>query len=120
METFELKEALFELYRYETEHQNVAAKRGCQICRGRHHTSICDKTPDKMLTATGEGTVTYPVVVVIVNGVKCQALLDTGAGSCYVSEALVRHLGKKPVRREHRCIDIMMHYTKKSWWKSMM
>ena len=89
------------------------SKRGCQICSGKHHTSICDKTPDKMLTATGEGTVTYPVVVVIVNGVKCQALLDTGAGSCYVSEALVRHLGKKPVRREHRRIDMMMHSTKK-------
>ena len=64
-----------------------------------------------MLTATGEGTVTYPVVVVIVNDVKCRALLDTGAGS-YVSEALVRHLGKKPVRREHRRIDMMMHSTK--------
>ena len=81
------------------------SKRGCQICSGKHHTSICDKTPDKMLTATGEGTVTYPVVVVIVNGVKCRALLDTGAGSCYVSEALIRHLGKKPVRKEHRRID---------------
>ena len=47
------------------------SKRGCQICSGKHHTSICDKTPDKMLKATGEGTVTYPVVVVIVNDVKC-------------------------------------------------
>ena len=28
-------------------------------------------------------------------------------------EALIRHLGKKPVRREHRCIDMMMHSTKK-------
>ena len=89
------------------------SKRGCQICSGKHHTSTCDKAPDKMLTATGEGTVTYPVVVAVVNGVKCRALLDTGTGSCYVSEALVRHLGKKPVRREHRRIDMMMHSTKK-------
>ena len=66
-----------------------------------------------MLTVTGESTVTYPVVVVIVNGVKCLALLDTGAGSCYVSEALIRQLGKKPVRREHRRIDMMMLSTKK-------
>ena len=66
-----------------------------------------------MLAATGEGTVTYPVVVVMVKGIKCRALLDTGAGSCYVSEALIRHLGKKPARREHRCIDMMMHSTKK-------
>ena len=72
-----------------------------------------------MLTDAGEGTVTYPVVVVIVNSVKCRALLDTEAGSCYVSEALVRHLCKKPVRREHRRIDMMMHSTN-SWWKSMM
>ena len=66
-----------------------------------------------MLSATGEGTVTYPVVVVIVNGVKCRALLDTGAGSCYVSEAPIRHLGKKPVRREHIRINMIMHSTKK-------
>ena len=89
------------------------SKRGCQICSGKHHTSICHKTPDKMLTATGEGTVTYPVVVVIVNGVKCRVLLNTGAGGCFVSEALIRHLGRKPVRREHRRIDMMIHSTKK-------
>ena len=66
-----------------------------------------------MLTATGEGTVTYPAAVVIVNGIKCRALLDTGAGSCYVSETVIRHLGKKPARREHRRIDMKMDSSKK-------
>ena len=53
----------------------------------------------RCLTATGEageGTVTYSVVLVIINGIKCRALLDT-----YASEALIRRLGKTPARREH-------------------
>ena len=34
-----------------------------------------------MLLATGKGAVIYPVVVVDLDGIKCRALLDTGAGS---------------------------------------
>lgn len=33
--------------------------------------------------------VTYPVVVVQVEGIKCRALLDTGAGNSYLSAALL-------------------------------
>lgn len=32
---------------------------------------------------------TYPVVIVKVKGIKCQALLDTGVGSCYASAMLL-------------------------------
>ena len=45
-----------------------------------------------MLVATGDTTVTYPVVVVNVEGIKCRALLDTGAGSSYASSALLERL----------------------------
>ena len=44
----------------------------------------------------------------MVDGVKCRALLDTGAGSSYASAALIKQLGKQPVRIDHKRIDMMM------------
>ncbi len=55
-----------------------------------------------------EGTVTYPVVVVKVNGIKCRALIDACAGSSYASATLLDRIGKKPARKENRRIDMMM------------
>lgn len=84
----------------------------CQRCNGKHHTSICDQEKQQIMLANDEGktdgTVTYPVVVVKVNGVKCRALLDTGAGSSYASATLLARIGEKPVRKENRRIDMMM------------
>ena len=37
----------------------------------------------------GEGPVVFPIVVVEVAGVRCRALLDSGAGSSYPSAALL-------------------------------
>ena len=70
------------------------SKLRCQICDRKHHTSICHKQENKtnpLLVATGipTGNVTYSVVVVEVEGIKCRALLDTGAGSSYASAALL-------------------------------
>ncbi|KAK3698516.1 hypothetical protein QZH41_004027 [Actinostola sp. cb2023] len=61
-----------------------------------------------MMLATGEGIVIYPVVVDLVEGIKCRTLLDTGAGSSYASAALLQHINKLPVRTEHKRIDMMM------------
>ena len=52
--------------------------------------------------------VIHQVVVVEVQGVKCQALLDTGAGSSYASEALLDHLQMQPHQREVRQIEMML------------
>ena len=74
----------------------------CQICQRRHHTSICNSVSNQLMTATTmeRQTVIYPVVVVAVLGVKCRALLDTGAGSSYASAALLDRLKIRPHQRE--------------------
>ena len=82
----------------------------CQICQRRHHTSICNSVSNQLMTATTmeRPTVIYPVVVVEVLGVKCRALLDTGAGSSYASAALLDRLKIRPHQREVRQIEMMM------------
>ena len=81
-----------------------------QICQRRHHTSICNSVTNQLMTATTmeRPTVIYPVVVVEVLGVKCRALLDTGAGSSYASAALLDRLKIRPHQREVRQVEMMM------------
>ncbi|XP_066932338.1 uncharacterized protein [Clytia hemisphaerica] len=67
--------------------------RTCFNCRGKHHTSICDKKKEPGLTGSTAGdTVIYPIVQVKVNNVKCWVLLDSGTGSNYVSSTLAKRL----------------------------
>ena len=47
----------------------------------------------------------------MVNGVKCWVLVDTGAGSCYASSALIERLSIKPERQERGKIEMLMHTT---------
>ena len=94
------------------------SQNSCQKCGRRHHTSVCDssnKSPttgeegrEPILVATGSGKVVYPVVVVRVNGIKCRALLDTGAGSSYASSVLLQKTNSRPARREKKRIEMMM------------
>ena len=42
------------------------------------------------------------------NRFKCRALLDTGAGSSYVSSAITDHLGLRPIREEYKRIEMML------------
>ena len=71
----------------------------CQKCTRKHHTSICSTRENDfkpLLVAAGmpNARVIYPVVVVEVEGVKCRAFLDTGAGSSYASAALLNRISK--------------------------
>ena len=61
-----------------------------------------------MLVATGKSSITYPLVVVEVCGIRCRVLLDTGAGSSYASAALLDRIGKQPVWRKFRNIEMLM------------
>ena len=60
----------------------------CAICKGKHHTSICEKTSNVLLT-TNDNHVTYPLVIIDIEGTKCRALIDTGAGASYASSTLI-------------------------------
>ena len=80
----------------------------CFKCGSRHHSSICT-TNDHLLTAnTPNGPLVYPVVVVSVEGIKCRALLDTGAGNAYASAALLNRLPKRNVKNEVRRVEMML------------
>jgi hypothetical protein len=50
----------------------------------------------------------YPVVIVNVEGVKCCALLDTGAGSSYASAALLNCLKRRDCHRETHHVEMML------------
>ena len=95
------------------DHRATECKSGktCLFCKRRHHTSICDRgNADNSMTATqvGDGPVVYPVVVVEVAGIKCRAILDSGAGSSYTSAALLERIGAKPHHSGLRKIEIML------------
>ena len=61
-----------------------------------------------MLLTTNTSLVTYPVLVIEVEGVKCRALIDTGAGSSYASSKLINKVNKKPIRKETKRIETLM------------
>ena len=81
----------------------------CSKCNMKHHSSICT-TKDQLLTANGsnDGPIVYPVVVVDIEGIKCRALLDTGAGNSYASAALLDLLPKRSRKKEVRRVEMML------------
>ena len=84
----------------------------CRTCKRKHHISICEKTQDVILDTNERNTsITYPVVIISVDGMKCRALLDTGAGSSYISSTIVSKLNKQPVRRYTKKIEMMLYTT---------
>ena len=76
-------------------------------CKGKHHYSICDKTITTLLT-TSSCFVTYTVVLIDIEGVKCQALIDTRAGAFYVSSTFTSHINQKPNQTETKKIETLM------------
>ena len=75
----------------------------CGKCGKKHHTSTYDSDRGaQLLTAAclANNAVVYPVFVVEVEGVRCRALLDTGAGSSYTSATLLNRIGVRPGRHQ--------------------
>ncbi|KAK3716737.1 hypothetical protein QZH41_006308 [Actinostola sp. cb2023] len=92
------------------------SKKKCQECGRKHHTSICDQDKSdkgQLMVATGNDDnvtrrVTYPVVVVEAGGIKCRALLDTGAGSSYASAALLNRIPRRECKTQVRKIEMLL------------
>ena len=90
---------------------NCRSNRKCLLCKCKHHTSICEKHSNEIsvpMLASTESSVTYPVVIIKVNGIICRALLDTGCGSSYASEAII-----DPIRNEYKTIETLTNATTK-------
>ena len=66
----------------------------CVNCNGKHHTPICEKSSNVLFT-TNDNHVTYPLVITDTEGIKCRALIDTGAGAPYTSSTLRDRINKK-------------------------
>ena len=58
---------------------------------------------------TTEGSVTYSVAVVKLNGIKFRALLDTDARSAYASPTLIDRLDINASRKKNRRIYMLIH-----------
>ena len=104
--------------RIEVEAAFCPSKSVCQQCHKHHHTSICDAprqetnqptpTTGVALTTNQVGEGLFPVLVVEVNGIKCRVLIDSGAGSSYVSAKLIDLLCVKPSAVGTKSIDMLM------------
>ena len=46
-----------------------------------------------------------------VEGIRCRALLDTGAGSSYASATMIERLNKQPDHKQYKRIEMMMMTT---------
>ena len=82
----------------------------CQVYQKKHHTSICHRLCEQLMTATSAGktAVIHPVVVVKVQGVKCRALLNKEAGSSYASAAVLKLTKVRRYQRKVRQIEMML------------
>ena len=91
-----------------------SSKGSCQHCGKRHHSSICDQgqqNPEgerKLMTDGVSGDGVFPVVVVTVNGVKCRALIDSGAGGSYASAKLIKMIDSKPVESRVQRVGMLL------------
>ena len=100
--------------------------RGCGKCNGRHRTSVCDKikttlppahkgTPessgrsDRFYDAMDSQNMCtlHATVIAKVGGLQARIMLDSGAGSSYISSSLLTELKLKPYRTERRVIEQM-------------
>ena len=83
------------------------SKRTCSTCNEKHHSSRCSKLYPSVptMSPTDQVAVTHSHI----DGVKCRALMDTGAGSSCLSADLMNVVKKKTIRKETKHIEMMMN-----------
>ena len=72
----------------------------CEVCQRKHHTSICDRLGEQLMTATSAGKTAVIRPVMVVKAVV--------AGSSYASAALLKLLNVRPYQRKVRQIEMML------------
>ena len=90
--------------------------RNCSRCNQRHHTSICSSQegpPSTLFMMEETKETIHPCLVAYANKQRFRVLLDTGAGSSYVSTSFINHVQKKPSYWESKSIETMMSTTTK-------
>ena len=60
------------------------------------------------MTASGSNEGMLPIIPIKVDGIRCRALIDTGAGSSYASGKLIDLLKKKPCETKTRRVDMLI------------
>ena len=94
---------MFQLHGIKTKTLKCPSTKTCQFCNEKQHTSV-SKKDSNMLVTTNTSHVTYPVVVIEVEGV-----IDSGTGRSYVTLKLIRGLNKKPISKESKRIETPMY-----------
>ena len=65
------------------------------------------------MLVTIETSVTYPVAIIKVNGIKCRALFEISSGSSYILEPFIDLLKINPVRKKYKTIETLTNSTTK-------
>ena len=103
---------MLQLYRIETPVADCKGKATRANCNRRHHISIRNKVSNPLLTAPmSNEAVVYPVVIVEMQGMKCRALVDTGAGSSYASAGLLNCIKAEPIKSNVLNIEMLLGTT---------
>ena len=83
---------MFQLHRFKAHSTKI-----CLNCKEKHHNSICEKgSNSSMFLTTHSNSVTYPVLVTEVEGIKCRTLIDIAARCSYASSSLINEVNEKP------------------------
>ena len=88
----------------------------CLKCKNKDHTFICDRLADSKsepMLVTIETSVTYPVAIIKVSGIKCRALFEISSGSSYILEPFIDLLKINPVRKKYKTIETLTNSTTK-------
>ena len=86
----------------------------CANCKGKYHTSICEKTSNVLLTTNDNWYLRVSLLIIDIEGIKCRASVDTGAETSYASSTLIDQINKKSIRKQYKPIKTIMSSATKS------